>query len=620
MTSSTTPGAARKRFDQAMALLNAETQPDVAAAGQRFREATEIDSSMADAWLGRIATGDETLSTVQQLYTYGARLHRETNRLGLRLSAPIKAGPYLSISVTEASHAGLALASALIDDRQYEKAEALLADSSLLDTWENHQWHQYIEAYLMFATQRWPDVISVAAAILPPQAIIMSAVTAATCTVAAHAAAHLGQARVALEWTDRVELHTGRVGLTASRRQHLDTAVTAIDPNEFPLIAAYLAYARGMAHRQLSEEHKAQIWLSKATINGALIEPAKQALADPALQLVVTDEEAINTRTDKWDVTTELSQQQRQEEEHQERRSELLQEGRALLDNQVGLAEVKRTVAELEDQIEVRALRLAAGLPVANQTNHMLLVGPPGTGKTTTAEALGKIYAGLGIVRHPEIIEVKRADFCGEHIGASGPKTNELIDRSLGRILFMDEFYSLVERHQDGRPDMIGMEAVNQLLVALEVHRFDFCFIGAGYEKEVDEFLTVNPGLAGRFNRKLRFESYTPDELVEIAIRYGKPRATILQPAAGDALKAVCKTLRAYHAPDGLHGIDVMQNGRFARNVVERAERLRDSRVAAQHRSDKGSVTVEDLQALRTQDVIAAVSDACAEKHVPIEL
>jgi type VII secretion ATPase EccA len=620
MTSSTTPGAARKRFDQAMALLNAETQPDVAAAGQRFREATEIDSSMADAWLGRIATGDETLSTVQQLYTYGARLHRETNRLGLRLSAPIKAGPYLSISVTEASHAGLALASALIDDRQYEKAEALLADSSLLDTWENHQWHQYIEAYLMFATQRWPDVISVAAAILPPQAIIMSAVTAATCTVAAHAAAHLGQARVALEWTDRVELHTGRVGLTASRRQHLDTAVTAIDPNEFPLIAADLAYARGMAHRQLSEEHKAQIWLSKATINGALIEPAKQALADPALQLVVTDEEAINTRTDKWDVTTELSQQQRQEEEHQERRSELLQEGRALLDNQVGLAEVKRTVAELEDQIEVRALRLAAGLPVANQTNHMLLVGPPGTGKTTTAEALGKIYAGLGIVRHPEIIEVKRADFCGEHIGASGPKTNELIDRSLGRILFMDEFYSLVERHQDGRPDMIGMEAVNQLLVALEVHRFDFCFIGAGYEKEVDEFLTVNPGLAGRFNRKLRFESYTPDELVEIAIRYGKPRATILQPAAGDALKAVCKTLRAYHAPDGLHGIDVMQNGRFARNVVERAERLRDSRVAAQHRSDKGSVTVEDLQALRTQDVIAAVSDACAEKHVPIEL
>jgi type VII secretion ATPase EccA len=617
MTSSSTTAAARKRFDQAMSLFD----NDQSAAQARFREATEIDPSMADAWLGRIAAGDEALSTLQQLYAYGARLHRETNRLGVRLSATIKAGPYLAISVTESSHAGLALASALVDDKQYEKAESLLKDSTLLDTWENHQWQQYMRAYLMFATLRWPDVISVAATLLPAQAIIMSAVTAATNALAAHAAAHLGQARVALDWADRVDLRAGHVSAGEARRHQLtDTAVTAIDPNEFPLIAADLAYVRGMAHRQLDQEDKAQVWLSRATINGALIEPAKDALADPNLQLVVTDEETINTRSNKWDVSTERSEQDRREAQNEGLREELLAEGRALLNNQVGLSEVKRAVSEIEDQIEVRALRLAAGLPVTNQTNHMLLVGPPGTGKTTTAEALGKIYAGLGIVRHPEIIEVKRADFCGEHIGASGPRTNELIARSLGRILFMDEFYSLVERHHDGRPDMIGMEAVNQLLVALEVHRFDFCFIGAGYEKEVDEFLTVNPGLAGRFNRKLRFESYAPDELVEIAVRYGAPRATVIEPAAREALNIACKTLRAYLAPDGSHGIDVMQNGRFARNVVERAERLRDSRVAAQHRTDKGSVTVEDLETLRTQDIVAAVVDACAEKHVPVQL
>jgi type VII secretion ATPase EccA len=617
MTSSTPTAAARKRFDQAMALFD----DDLSAAHARFREATEIDPSMADAWLGRIAAGDEELSTLQLLYAYGARLHRETNRLGARLSASIKAGPYLAISVTESSHAGLALASALVDDGQFEKAGALLKDSALLDTWENHQWQQYLQAYLMFATQRWPDVISVAATILPPQAIIMSAVTASTNALAAHAAAHLGQARVALDWADRVDLAAGRGNSAEARRRQLtDTAVTAIDPNQFPLIAADLAYIRGMAHRQLDEEDKAQIWLSKATINGALIEAAKEALADRSLALVVTDEETINTRSNRWDVTTERSQQDRREEQNEELRETLLAEGRALLNNQVGLSEVKRAVSEIEDQIEVRGLRIAAGLPVTNQTNHMLLVGPPGTGKTTTAEALGKIYAGLGIVRHPEIIEVKRADFCGEHIGASGPKTNELIARSLGRILFMDEFYSLVERHHDGRPDMIGMEAVNQLLVALEVHRFDFCFIGAGYEKEVDEFLTVNPGLAGRFNRKLRFASYAPDELVEIAVRYGEPRATVIEPAAREALNMACKTLRAYLAPDGTHGVDVMQNGRFARNVVERAERLRDSRVAAQHRANKGSVTLADLETLRTQDIVAAITSACAEKHVPVQL
>ena len=149
------------------------------------------------------------------------------------------------------------------------------------------------------------------------------------------------------------------------------------------------------------------------------------------------------------------------------------------------------------------------------------------------------------------------------------------------------------------------------------MHRFDFCFIGAGYEKEVDEFLTVNPGLAGRFNRKLRFESYSPDELVQIAIRYGDPRATVIDPAAQEAMNAACRVLRAYTAPNGEHGVDVMQNGRFARNIVERAERLRDSRVAAQNRTDRGSVTIEDLERLRTPDIVAAVADVCAEKHVP---
>jgi type VII secretion ATPase EccA len=512
------------------------------------------------------------------------------------------------------------LASALIDDKQFEKAEAALGDPALLDSWENHHWCQYVRCHLMFATQRWPDVIAEAARVLPPQALIMSAVAAATSALAAHAAAHLGQARVALDWADRVAVRADPKAPPATRRDLAESVAVVISPSEFPLIAADLAYVRGMAYRQLGEEPKAQTWLSKASISGVLIEPARAALSDPQLQLVVTDENAINSRTNRWDVSTERSQDVLAEEEHQERRAELLAEGRALLDNQVGLAEVKRAVAEIEDQIEVRALRQAHGLPVTNQTNHVLLVGPPGTGKTTTAEALGKIYAGLGIVRNPEIIDVTRADFCGEHIGASGPKTLELIDRSLGRILFFDEFYSLVERHHDGRPDMIGMEAVNQLLVALEAHRFDFCFIGAGYEREVDEFLKVNPGLAGRFNRKLRFESYSPDEIVEIAIRYGRPRATILDPDARDALNTACRELRAHVGADGTHGIDLMQNGRFARNVVERAERLRDSRVAAQNRMDQGSITVADLETLRVQDVLAAASGACAEKHVAIGL
>ncbi|MGF2947321.1 type VII secretion AAA-ATPase EccA [Mycobacterium sp. Lab-001] len=599
---------ARRHFDRAMTIRR---QQGPAAALPEFVAATDADPSMADAWLGRIACGDHALGSLNQLNATSEWLHRETTRIGQTLAAEIQLGPYIGITVTDASQVGLALSSALAIAGQYAEADELLADRELLDSWANYQWHQLARAFLMYATQRWPEVLSTAAEELPPQAIVMSAVTASICALAAHAAAHLGQGRVALDWLDRVDVVEHN---SSSSRFDADVLTAAIGPADIPLLVADLAYVRGMVHRQLREEDKAQIWLSKATINGVLIEAAKDALADPNLHLVVTDEQTIASRADKWDAATAKSREQLDDADAAERRAELLAEGRALLARQVGLAAVKEAVSALEDQLEVRMMRLEHGLPVEGQTNHMLLVGPPGTGKTTTAEALGKIYAGMGIVRHPEIREVRRSDFCGHYIGESGPKTNDLIETSLGRIIFMDEFYSLVERHHDGTPDMIGMEAVNQLLVALEAHRFDFCFIGAGYEDQVDAFLTVNPGLAGRFNRKLRFESYSPSEIVEIGRRYAEPRASLLDDAAREAFLHAATTIRNYMTPGGRHGIDAMQNGRFARNVIERAEGFRDTRVVAQKRAGR-PVTVRDLQIINAPDIEAAVRSVCSDNR-----
>ncbi|MGZ4510143.1 MAG: type VII secretion AAA-ATPase EccA [Mycobacterium sp.] len=599
---------ARKHFDRAMTVKSREGRT---AASPEFIAATDADPSMADAWLGRIACGDHALASLKQLYATSEWLHRETTRIGRTLAAEIQLGPYIGITATDASQVGLALASALTIAGEYAAADRLLANRDLLDSWANYQWHQLARAFLMFTTQRWPDVLLTAAEDLPPQAIVMSAVTASICALAAHAAAHLGQGRVALDWLDRVDV----IGQSASSGRFDANVLTAsIGPADIPLLVADLAYVRGMAHRQLREEDKAQIWLSRSTINGVLTEAAKAALADPNLQLVVTDEQTIESRTDRWDASTAKSREQLDDDDATERRTELLAEGRALLAKQVGLAAVKQAVSALEDQLEVRMMRLEHGLPVEGQTNHMLLVGPPGTGKTTTAEALGKIYAGMGIVRHPEIREVRRSDFCGHYIGESGPKTNKLIESSLGRIIFMDEFYSLIERHHDGTPDMIGMEAVNQLLVALEAHRFDFCFIGAGYEDQVDQFLTVNPGLAGRFNRKLRFESYSPAEIVEIAHRYATPRASLLDDGARAVFLDAASTIRNYTTPGGRHGIDAMQNGRFARNVIERAEGLRDTRVVGQKRAGQ-PVTVEDLQIITAADIQSAVRSVCSDNR-----
>ncbi|GJO04900.1 ESX-2 secretion system protein EccA2 [Mycobacterium marinum] len=599
---------ARRHFDRAMDTLARHGR---AAALPEFVTATDADPSMADAWLGRIAAGDDSLATLKQLYANSEWLHRETTRLGRTLSADIQLGPYVGITVTDASQVGLALSSALAIAGEHAEADTLLDNRELLDSWANYQWHQLARTFLMYATQRWPDVLSTAAEELPPQAIVMSAVTGSICAFAAHAAAHLGQGRVAMDWLDRVDV----IGQSRSSARFDARVLTAsIGPADIPLLVADLAYVRGMVYRQLNEEDQAQIWLSKATINGMLTEAAKEALADPNLRLVVTSEETISSRTDRWDPSTAKSRDELHDDDAADRRAELLAEGRELLANQVGLAAVKQAVSALEDQLEVRVMRLEHGLPVEGQTNHMLLVGPPGTGKTTTAEALGKIYAGLGIVRHPEVREVRRSDFCGHYIGESGPKTNELIEKSLGRIIFMDEFYSLVERHQDGTPDMIGMEAVNQLLVKLETHRFDFCFIGAGYEDQVDEFLSVNPGLAGRFNRKLRFESYSPTEIVEIGQRYAAPRASLLDEAARETFLDAATTIRNYTTPGGQHGIDAMQNGRFARNVIERAEGYRDTRVVAQKRAGR-AVSVEDLQMIAAGDVEAAVRSVCADNR-----
>lgn len=561
---------ARRHFDRAMTIKNGQ---GCVAALPEFVAATEADPSMADAWLGRIACGDRDLASLKQLNAHSEWLHRETTRIGRTLAAEVQLGPSIGITVTDASQVGLALSSALTIAGEYAKADALLANRELLDSWRNYQWHQLARAFLMYVTQRWPDVLSTAAEDLPPQAIVMPAVTASICALAAHAAAHLGQGRVALDWLDRVDV----IGHSrSSGRFGADVLTAAIGPADIPLLVADLAYVRGMVYRQLHEEDKAQIWLSKATINGVLTDAAKEALADPNLRLIVTDERTIASRSDRWDASTAKSRDQLDDDNAAQRRGELLAEGRELLAKQVGLAAVKQAVSALEDQLEVRMMRLEHGLPVEGQTNHMLLVGPPGTGKTTTAEALGKIYAGMGIVRHPEIREVRR--------------------------------------HQDGTPDMIGMEAVNQLLVQLETHRFDFCFIGAGYEDQVDEFLTVNPGLAGRFNRKLRFESYSPVEIVEIGHRYATPRASQLDDAAREVFLDAVTTIRNYTTPSGQHGIDAMQNGRFARNVIERAEGFRDTRVVAQKRAGQ-PVSVQDLQIITATDIDAAIRSVCSDNR-----
>ena len=275
-----------------------------------------------------------------------------------------------------------------------------------------------------------------------------------------------------------------------------------------------------------------------------------------------------------------------------------LEEALADLDRMAGLEPVKRQVHAITAQLRVARMREEQGLPVQTQMRHFVFAGPPGTGKTTVARILGRIFAALGLLARPDVVEAQRADLVGQHLGATAIKTNELVDRALGGVLFIDEAYSLINTGYSGG-DAFGTEAVQTLLKRAEDDRDRLVIILAGYEREMDRFLATNPGLASRFNQRIKFPSYSPAELARIA--------ELLAERAGDRFDEQARRdlaeVFAWVCAEGL--IDGLGNGRFARSLFERAAMRRDVRLAA----NEGTATPAELTTIISEDVRAAVEE-----------
>ncbi len=261
------------------------------------------------------------------------------------------------------------------------------------------------------------------------------------------------------------------------------------------------------------------------------------------------------------------------------------------LDELIGLESVKEEVHSLVNFVKVQKMRQEKGLKTPKMSYHLVFTGNPGTGKTTVARIVARIYKDLGILKKGHTVETDRSGLVAEYMGQTAVKTNNLIDSALNGVLFIDEAYSLVIG--DNRD--YGEEAIATLLKRMEDDRDKLVVIVAGYTNEMKKFINSNPGLQSRFNRYIHFPDYTPDELYDIFCLQLKKNQYTITPEGEKFLREKLKEI--VDKKDRNFG-----NGRYVRNIFEKAIQRQANRLTTQRgaksETDLTAITKEDLEGL----------------------
>jgi len=259
------------------------------------------------------------------------------------------------------------------------------------------------------------------------------------------------------------------------------------------------------------------------------------------------------------------------------------------LDALVGLEPVKNEVHRSTDFARMQVMRREQGLPVVKANLHSVFFGNPGTGKTTVARLMGRIYKSLGLLRRGHVVECDRGRLVAEYVGQTAVRTHAMIDSALDGILFIDEAYALAGR---GAEDF-GSEAIETLLKRMEDDRDRLIVIVAGYTGPMEQFIASNPGLESRFTNYLRFPDYSAVDLAEIFHRMAAQSGLVCAPETAAATRAICEKLYALRN-------EQFGNAREMRNLFESAVRNQSTRLVTSGQCDRDSLTTllpEDLPA-----------------------
>lgn len=268
---------------------------------------------------------------------------------------------------------------------------------------------------------------------------------------------------------------------------------------------------------------------------------------------------------------------------------ELMQE----LNDLVGLDTIKDDVISLLNFIKIANLRKSKGLKVPEISYHLVFTGNPGTGKTTIARLIAKLYYKMGLLSKGQLIETDRSSLVAGYLGQTAIKTQKVIQEALGGVLFIDEAYSLAREDQD----QYGQEAIETLLKAMEDHRDELVVIVAGYDELMHQFIESNPGLRSRFNKYFHFPDYTGDELEKIFESFCNKNGYMIHQECKEHLKENFDLM--YQERKEHFG-----NARTVRNVFEHAIQIQANRLAR-----LPLITKTDLMELTLEDVSEAIEE-----------